>query len=196
MPRAAAVSTRRPPSKTTTKRRTATAVKPTVSATPPVVYSKEDLLRRFAPLVRHVVERVAATLPRNVDHEDLYSAGVLGLLDAHAKFDLRKSFRGANASRGPCGRCPKGAWERLPAAARKPGPSPIPAGAELHVTRRASPKPSDNDRADLLPGLDRELPAGVAAWAPAGRCPAAADLRAARHDARPRSSFPETARCR
>jgi RNA polymerase sigma factor (sigma-70 family) len=93
MPRAAAVSTRRPPSKTTTKRRTATAVKPTVSATPPVVYSKEDLLRRFAPLVRHVVERVAATLPRNVDHEDLYSAGVLGLLDAHAKFDLRKGVK-------------------------------------------------------------------------------------------------------
>src|SRR5438105_2531585 len=45
-------------------------------------WSKEDLLGRFAPLVRHVVERVAATLPRNVDHEDLYSAGVLGLLDA------------------------------------------------------------------------------------------------------------------
>ena len=37
----------------------------------PVTYSKEDLLKRFAPLVRHVVERVAATLPRIVDHEDL-----------------------------------------------------------------------------------------------------------------------------
>jgi RNA polymerase sigma factor for flagellar operon FliA len=59
----------------------------------PVTYSKEDLLRRFAPLVRHVVERVAATLPRNVDHEDLYSAGVLGLLDAHAKFDRRKGVK-------------------------------------------------------------------------------------------------------
>ena len=59
----------------------------------PVLYSKEDLLRRFAPLVRHVVERVAATLPRNVDHEDLYSAGVLGLLDAHAKFDARKGVK-------------------------------------------------------------------------------------------------------
>jgi RNA polymerase sigma factor for flagellar operon FliA len=59
----------------------------------PVTYSKENLLRRFAPLVRHVVERVAATLPRNVDHEDLYSAGVLGLLDAHAKFDTRKGVK-------------------------------------------------------------------------------------------------------
>jgi RNA polymerase sigma factor for flagellar operon FliA len=59
----------------------------------PVTYSKDDLLKRFAPLVRHVVERVAATLPRNVDHEDLYSAGVLGLLDAHAKFDTAKGVK-------------------------------------------------------------------------------------------------------
>ena len=58
-----------------------------------MTYSKNDLLKRFAPLVRHVVERVAATLPRNVDHEDLYSAGVLGLLDAHAKFDTRKGVK-------------------------------------------------------------------------------------------------------
>ncbi|HTO92579.1 MAG TPA: FliA/WhiG family RNA polymerase sigma factor [Candidatus Sulfotelmatobacter sp.] len=59
----------------------------------PITYSKDDLLKRFAPLVRHVVERVAATLPRNVDHEDLYSAGVLGLLDAHAKFDTGKGVK-------------------------------------------------------------------------------------------------------
>jgi len=60
---------------------------------PAITYDKNDLLKRFAPLVRHVVERVAATLPRNVDHEDLYSAGVLGLLDAHAKFDTRKGVK-------------------------------------------------------------------------------------------------------
>ena len=66
---------------------------PLRSATPPVSYNKDELLRRFAPLVRHVVERVAATLPKNVDHEDLYSAGVLGLLDAHAKFDLSKGVK-------------------------------------------------------------------------------------------------------
>ena len=57
------------------------------------IRSRDDLLRRFAPLVRHVVERVATTLPRTVDHEDLYSAGVLGLLDAHAKFDVGKGVK-------------------------------------------------------------------------------------------------------
>ena len=97
MPRAATVaSARRPASRPTPARRSTAARKPTtpaVSVSPPVTYSKEDLLRRFAPLVRHVVERVASNLPRNVDHEDLYSAGVLGLLDAHAKFDLRKGVK-------------------------------------------------------------------------------------------------------
>jgi RNA polymerase sigma factor for flagellar operon FliA len=63
------------------------------AAPKPVTYTKDELLKRFAPLVRHVVERVAATLPRNVDHEDLYSAGVLGLLDAHAKFDTSKGVK-------------------------------------------------------------------------------------------------------
>src|SRR5262249_56095870 len=57
------------------------------------VGSRDGLLRRFSALVRHVVERVATTLPRNVDHDDLYSAGVLGLLDAHAKFDLKKGVK-------------------------------------------------------------------------------------------------------
>ena len=67
--------------------------KPAKAPTLSVTYSKDDLLKRFAPLVRHVVERIGATLPRNVDHEDLYSAGVLGLLDAHAKFDARKGVK-------------------------------------------------------------------------------------------------------
>ncbi len=82
-------------------RRPAAAPRPRLSrvralptpAPAPATDTREELLRRFAPLVRHVVERVAATLPRTVDHEDLYSAGVLGLLDAHAKFDARKGVK-------------------------------------------------------------------------------------------------------
>ena len=93
MPRAAvsvsSASNRRPPVQLVRTRGRASKPAPPT----PVTYSKDDLLKRFAPLVRHVVERVAATLPRNVDHEDLYSAGVLGLLDAHAKFDTRKGVK-------------------------------------------------------------------------------------------------------
>src|SRR5512146_3303254 len=105
MPRAAtlaasrrktATSARRPALKVVPGRRPRPENRPGPSRTPvpqAVTYNKNDLLKRFAPLVRHVVERVAATLPRNVDHEDLYSAGVLGLLDAHAKFDTHKGVK-------------------------------------------------------------------------------------------------------
>ena len=55
--------------------------------------SKDQLLQRYTALVRYVVERIAAGLPRNVDHEDLYSAGVLGLLDAYQKFDAHKGVK-------------------------------------------------------------------------------------------------------
>jgi len=89
---ATAAASRRPALKVVPGRKSAPeAAAPAVTA--PVTYNKNDLLKRFAPLVRHVVERVAATLPRNVDHEDLYSAGVLGLLDAHAKFDTGKGVK-------------------------------------------------------------------------------------------------------
>jgi RNA polymerase sigma factor for flagellar operon FliA len=87
-PRRSATVAPRRPALTITPRRVVPPPVPT-----PVTYSKDELLKRFAPLVRHVVERVAASLPRNVDHEDLYSAGVLGLLDAHLKFDTRKNVK-------------------------------------------------------------------------------------------------------
>jgi RNA polymerase sigma factor for flagellar operon FliA len=92
MPRSAATAKTTAPRLTLVRRRAAARIVPE-PVPQPVTYCKNDLLKRFAPLVRHVVERVAATLPRNVDHEDLYSAGVLGLLDAHAKFDTGKGVK-------------------------------------------------------------------------------------------------------
>src|SRR5439155_10242451 len=91
MSRAAAESISRP---TIIARLSRRPRKPALALVPKsVTYSKDELLQRFAPLVRHVVGRVAVTLPRNVDHEDLSSAGVLGRLDAHAKFDPRKGVK-------------------------------------------------------------------------------------------------------
>jgi RNA polymerase sigma factor for flagellar operon FliA len=64
------------------------------AATPPAPpCGKNELMGRYTALIRYVVERIAAGLPRNVDHEDLYSAGVLGLLDAYQKFDPRKGVK-------------------------------------------------------------------------------------------------------
>lgn len=47
----------------------------------------EDAVLRHLPLVQTVVDRVAAHLPPHVDRDDLFHAGVIGLIDALAKFD-------------------------------------------------------------------------------------------------------------
>jgi len=54
---------------------------------------REQLLARYTPLIKYVVERLAIGLPKNVDHEDLMSAGMLGLLDAYDKFDDKKGTK-------------------------------------------------------------------------------------------------------
>ncbi len=48
---------------------------------------KNELMRRYLPLVRYQAERLAATLPRSVDVEDLAQEGNFGLMDAIKKFD-------------------------------------------------------------------------------------------------------------
>ena len=55
--------------------------------------TREQFLQRYLPLVRFVVERVSAGLPRHVEHDDLVSAGVLGLLHAYDKFDAHKGTK-------------------------------------------------------------------------------------------------------
>jgi len=48
---------------------------------------EEKLLQKHLSLVKTVVGRLALTLPRHVDLEDLYSAGVIGLLNAIRHFN-------------------------------------------------------------------------------------------------------------
>jgi RNA polymerase sigma factor for flagellar operon FliA len=47
------------------------------------------LVEQYLPLVRNVVGRVAMTLPPHVDGEDLYSAGLTGLLSAIRQYNPR-----------------------------------------------------------------------------------------------------------
>lgn len=44
--------------------------------------TEEQLLLRYVPLVKHVVGRLAINLPPHIALEDLYSAGMVGLLQA------------------------------------------------------------------------------------------------------------------
>ncbi len=45
------------------------------------------------PIVRFIARRIHERLPQHVPIEDLYSAGVVGLLDAFGKFDPSKQVQ-------------------------------------------------------------------------------------------------------
>lgn len=48
---------------------------------------RNRLMEAYLPLVRYIAERISIKLPKNVDVEDLCSAGVFGLMDAIKGFD-------------------------------------------------------------------------------------------------------------
>jgi RNA polymerase sigma factor for flagellar operon FliA len=49
--------------------------------------SEQENLKNHMPLVRSVVDRMRASLPPTVDADDLYSVGLLGLIQAVRRFD-------------------------------------------------------------------------------------------------------------
>jgi len=48
---------------------------------------REQLLLEYAPLVRFIAQSLHSKLPAHIDIEDLISEGMIGLMDAIAKFD-------------------------------------------------------------------------------------------------------------
>jgi RNA polymerase sigma factor for flagellar operon FliA len=55
--------------------------------------SKEDAYRRYAPLMKYVVDRVASNVPKYVERDDLLNAAALGLFDALEKYDSGKGTK-------------------------------------------------------------------------------------------------------
>jgi RNA polymerase sigma factor for flagellar operon FliA len=51
------------------------------------------LIENYLPLVRYTAERVSAKLPDEVEVDDLYSAGVFGLMSAIDGFKLERGFK-------------------------------------------------------------------------------------------------------
>jgi RNA polymerase sigma factor FliA len=51
--------------------------------------TENSIVEQFLPLVKAVVGRLAMTLPAHVNSDDLYSAGLVGLLNAVRRFDLK-----------------------------------------------------------------------------------------------------------
>jgi RNA polymerase sigma factor for flagellar operon FliA len=60
---------------------------------PGMTAEQERILLEHLPVVRFLARRIHERLPQHVDMEDLVSAGVVGLLDAFAKFDPDKKVQ-------------------------------------------------------------------------------------------------------
>ena len=54
---------------------------------------RDTLILHYSPLVKYVAGRVAVGLPQNVEHADLVSYGMFGLIDAIDKFEPDRGFK-------------------------------------------------------------------------------------------------------
>jgi RNA polymerase sigma factor FliA len=55
--------------------------------------ARERLILQYSPLVKYVAGRVSVGLPATIEHADLTSYGMFGLIDAIEKFDLAKGVK-------------------------------------------------------------------------------------------------------
>ena len=55
--------------------------------------NKEIAFRKYAHLVKYVVDKISAGLPKTVETEDLTNAAVIGLFDAMEKYDKSKGTK-------------------------------------------------------------------------------------------------------
>jgi RNA polymerase sigma factor FliA len=55
--------------------------------------ARERLILQYSPLVKYVAGRVSVGLPASIEHADLVSYGMFGLIDALEKFDLDKGVK-------------------------------------------------------------------------------------------------------
>ena len=59
----------------------------------PVVESRDTALRRYFPLVKYVVDKIAAGLPKSIDRDDLINTALIGLFDALEKYDADRGTK-------------------------------------------------------------------------------------------------------
>ena len=66
---------------------------PGIEQAPRLTAAQDELVVEHLPLVRLIARRIHERLPQHVLVEDLYSAGVVGLIDASRKFDPSKDAK-------------------------------------------------------------------------------------------------------
>ncbi|MBF0628293.1 MAG: FliA/WhiG family RNA polymerase sigma factor [Magnetococcales bacterium] len=55
--------------------------------------SRDEVILKYAPIVKYVASRISMKLPQSVDIDDLIQVGILGLIDAVAKFDPHRGIK-------------------------------------------------------------------------------------------------------
>lgn len=55
------------------------------------VLNREEMILKYAPLIKYIAHRLAMRLPSHISVKDLMSAGVIGLMHAVSKFDPKKN---------------------------------------------------------------------------------------------------------
>lgn len=55
-------------------------------------HDRENLITSHLPKVKYIADRMAAKLPPSVERDDLYGAGVIGLIDAVERFDATRGI--------------------------------------------------------------------------------------------------------
>ncbi|MEO5333446.1 MAG: FliA/WhiG family RNA polymerase sigma factor [Magnetococcus sp. YQC-5] len=55
--------------------------------------TKDQVILKYAPMVKYVANRVGLKIPQSMDIEDLIQVGILGLIDAVAKFDPHRGIK-------------------------------------------------------------------------------------------------------
>jgi RNA polymerase sigma factor for flagellar operon FliA len=69
---------------------TQTAIKAAAQARPqeaPDFSRKDEAIKRYFPLVKYVVDKIATGLPKSIEREDLTNTALIGLFDAMEKYD-------------------------------------------------------------------------------------------------------------
>ena len=56
-------------------------------------HKREDMILKYAPLIKFIANRIAMRLPSHIDIDDMINTGVLGLMDAIEKFDPERGVK-------------------------------------------------------------------------------------------------------
>ncbi|MBF0189608.1 MAG: FliA/WhiG family RNA polymerase sigma factor [Magnetococcales bacterium] len=55
--------------------------------------TRDQVILKYAPIVKYVASRISMKLPQSVDIDDLIQVGILGLIDAVSKFDPHRGIK-------------------------------------------------------------------------------------------------------